>query len=67
MGPSAESVVNEKENTMLYVVIGTLDKADWDQYSQKTTYLEETHEKIYIFKDIKHFDIVQGGWVKDKG
>ena len=48
-----------------YVVVGTFDKSDWRQYSKKTTYPEETVDKVYIFKDVKHFEIIQGGWRKD--
>ena len=48
-----------------YLVFGTLDKTDWKQYSQKTTYPEETLEKVYVFKDVKHFELAQGGWTKD--
>jgi hypothetical protein len=49
-----------------YLVIGTLDKEDWKQYSKKQTYPEDTIEKVYIFKDVKQFEIVQGGWRKGK-
>jgi hypothetical protein len=49
-----------------YVVIGTLDKADWDLYSKKTTYPEEALKKVFVFKDVKQFEIEPGGWRKDK-
>ena len=48
-----------------YVVFGTFDKSDWKQCNKKTTYPEETIDKVYVFKDVKQFEIVQGGWVKD--
>lgn len=48
-----------------YLVIGTLDKTDWRQSSKQTTYPQETLEKVYIFKDVKHFELVSGGWSKD--
>jgi hypothetical protein len=48
-----------------YVVFGTFDKIDWRQYSKQITYPQETLEKVYIFKDVKHFEVIQGGWVKD--
>ena len=48
-----------------YVVFGTLDKADWKQHNQKTTYRQEAFDKVYIFKDVLNFEIVRGGWYKD--
>ena len=48
-----------------YVVFGTFDKSDWKQYRQKTTYPQETIDKVYVFKDVKQFEIAKGGWVKD--
>lgn len=48
-----------------YLVFGTFDKSDWREYSQKTKYPQEAFDKVYIFKDVKHFEVVQGGWVKD--
>ena len=48
-----------------YLVIGTLDKADWRLYSKQTKYPHEVIEKAYIFKDVKHFEIVSGGWMKE--
>ena len=48
-----------------YVVFGTFDKSDWKQYSQKVAYPKDTIEKVYIFKDVKQFEVVRGGWVKN--
>ena len=60
----------EKNNPSIvgnkYFVIGTLDKADWDLYSKKTTYPEEALEKVFVFKNIKHFEIEPGGWRKNE-
>jgi hypothetical protein len=48
-----------------YLVFGTLNKADWKQYSQKTSYPQETLDKVYVFKDVLKFEVVGGGWYKD--
>ena len=48
-----------------YLVVGTLDKADWRRFSKQTTYPKDTIEKVYIFKDVMQFEVVRGGWVKD--
>ena len=48
-----------------YLVFGTFDKSDWREYSQKTNYPQEVFDKVHIFKDVKHFEVVQGGWAKD--
>ncbi len=49
-----------------FLVIGTLDKADWRRYHKQVIYPHEVIDKAYIFKDVKHFEVVQGGWMKDK-
>jgi hypothetical protein len=46
-------------------VFGTFDKTDWKQFSQKTTYPQETFDKVYVFKDVLNFEVVGGGWYKD--
>ena len=48
-----------------YIVFGTFNKADWKKYSQQTTYPQEAFDKVYVFKDVKQFEIFQGGWMKD--
>jgi hypothetical protein len=48
-----------------YVVFGTFDKSDWRQLSQKTTYPAESLKKVYVFKDVKQFEVVRGGWMKE--
>ena len=48
-----------------YLVFGTLNRSDWKQYSKKTTYPQETIDKVYIFKDVLNFEVVGRGWYKD--
>lgn len=49
-----------------YLVIGTFDKKDWRDYSKRTVYPDESLEKVYIFKDVKHFELISGGWEKEE-
>jgi hypothetical protein len=60
------TVCCEKLNPSLignkYLVFGTVDRSDWKQNSKKTTYPEETLDRMYVFKDVKQFEIVPGGW-----
>jgi hypothetical protein len=60
------AVCCEKLNPSLignkYLVFGTVDRSDWKQNSKKTTYPEETLDRLYVFKDVKQFEIVPGGW-----
>jgi hypothetical protein len=61
IGNIAPSIIGNK-----YLVIGTLDKADWRQSSKQISYPADTLEKVYVFKDVKQFELIVGGWMKEK-
>ena len=45
-----------------YLVMGTLEKSDWQKFSKETTYPNEAIERIYIFKEMLKFEPVRAGW-----
>ena len=45
-----------------YLVVGTLDRADWRHGSKNQLLPNEALDRIYIFKDELHFEIEPGGW-----
>jgi len=47
-----------------YLVIGTLDRADWKRGVQKPLDFDEMEEALHDFKHVWNFKVT-GGWVKD--
>jgi len=48
-----------------YVVVGTAEKADWREFSKTKPSNDEVLDKVYIFKDVKNFELSPGGWEKE--
>ncbi len=45
-----------------YLVVGTVDRADWRAGSKEQASPADTLERVYVFKDQWHFEIEPGGW-----
>jgi hypothetical protein len=48
-----------------YLVIGTLDRADWKRGLQKPLAYAEIEDVLHDFNNVWHFEVI-GGWVRDK-
>jgi hypothetical protein len=48
-----------------YLVIGTLDKADWRRSMKKPFNFEEMRACLQDFKKVMSFEPMRYGWVKD--
>ncbi|MEW6493871.1 MAG: hypothetical protein AB1589_15380 [Cyanobacteriota bacterium] len=48
-----------------YLVIGTLDKADWRRSMKKPLTFEEMRDCLYDFKKVMSFEPARYTWVKD--
>jgi len=48
-----------------YLIIGTLDRADWKRGLQKPLAYAEIEESLHDFKKVWRFEMV-GGWVRDE-
>ena len=48
-----------------YLVLGTMDRADWKEGLKGTMMTNEAIEYVYLFKDIWSFEVEPRGWVYD--
>ena len=47
-----------------YIVVGTLDRSVWRKHRNTSTEAGKVVDDIYVFKDIKNFEIMPG-WYYD--
>ena len=45
-----------------YEVIGTMDRQDWREGAQAATPPADILDRVYLFEDVWHFDVIPGGW-----
>jgi len=45
-----------------YLVVGTLDRADWREGNKNQLLPNQVVDRVYIFKDEWYFEIEPGGW-----
>lgn len=45
-----------------YLIMGTLDRQDWRQKNQEELSPSEIMERMFVFKDVWHFDVIPAGW-----
>ncbi len=45
-----------------YLVIGTLDRADWREGAQSMLRPAEVIDRVYVFEDVWDFEVDPGGW-----
>lgn len=48
-----------------YLVIGTLERQDWKQGNQGLVSPREIIDRMYVFKDEWHFEVIPAGWYRD--
>ena len=46
-----------------YLVMGVIDKGDWNLVKNKQINAKDLLDSAYIFKDVLNFEIVPGGWL----
>ena len=49
-----------------YLVIGVADRRDWREGKKATMPQSEVIDRVYIFKDVLHFEPVRPTWVPSK-
>ena len=45
-----------------YLVMGTLDRKDWQQGDRGILSPSEIIERMYVFKDVWNFQVIPAGW-----
>ena len=45
-----------------YQVVGTMDRKDWRECSGAPSPPADVFDRVYVFKDVLHFDYDPGGW-----
>lgn len=46
-----------------YLVIGVVDKSNWNLVKNMKMTSKDLLDSAYIFKDVLNFEIIPGGWV----
>jgi hypothetical protein len=57
-GPKAQKVINPKAIGNDYQVVGTLDRAKWNQGKQDSSSFEQVREYLHNFKEVVTFQRV---------
>ena len=45
-----------------YLVMGTLDRKDWKEWDKGILSPSAIIERLYVFKDVWHFNVIPAGW-----
>jgi hypothetical protein len=48
-----------------YLVMGTVERQDWKQGNQGLVSPREIIDRMYVFKDEWHFEVIPAGWYRD--
>jgi hypothetical protein len=54
--------VNVEERVPEYLVLGTLEKADWRASHQGSLAPAEVAKRVSLFKDVWNFEVIPAGW-----
>jgi len=49
-----------------YLIFGTMDRNDWEKYSNAPTNPSTAIDQVYVFKDVLKFELQQPGWYKNE-